>query len=145
MALILPSLGFISYSVIDTDFFTNQGKKKFKVEVELDPNASIYAAKNRVVSIRDQILLEDYVDSDMWWVGRRLPRLLYNVIGGSSGEGSDNLATGVFFTSSYSKMDSSLTDLAKRLENYHLDKLSLEVNEISFYAIVKDLLNQANT
>ena len=74
------------------------------------PNASIYATENRVVSIRDQILLEDYVESDMWWVGRRLPRLLYNVIGGSSGEGSDNLATGVFFTSSYSKMDSSLTD-----------------------------------
>ena len=61
------------------------------------------------------------MDSDMWWVGRRLPRLLYNVIGGSSGEGSDNLATGVFFTSSYSKMDSSLTDLAKRLEKDHAD------------------------
>ena len=121
LSLILPILGFISFSFLDTDFFPNQGKKMFKVEVELDPNASIYATENRVVSIRDQILLEDYVDSDMWWVGRRLPRLLYNVIGGSSGEGSDNLATGVFFTSSYSKMDSSLTDLAKRLEKDHAD------------------------
>ena len=74
-----------------------------------------------MISIRDQVLLEDYVTRDMWWVGRRLPRLLYNIIGGPSGEGSDNLATGVFFTSSYSQMDSSLANLAKRLEKDHAD------------------------
>ena len=93
----------------------------FRVDVELDANASIYATNERVSSIRDQVLLEDYVETDMWWVGRRLPRLLYNVIGGSSGEGSDNLATGVFFTSSFGEMDSSLADLAKRLEKDQAD------------------------
>ena len=121
LSLILPILGFVSFGFLDTDFFPNQGKTMFKVEVELDANASIYATNQRVTSIRDQVLLEDYVTRDMWWVGRRLPRLLYNIIGGPSGEGSDNLATGVFFTSSYSQMDSSLANLAKRLEKDHAD------------------------
>ena len=121
LSLILPILGFVSFGFLDTDFFPNQGKTMFKVEVELDANASIYATDKRVISIRDQVLLEDYVTRDMWWVGRRLPRLLYNIIGGPSGEGSDNLATGVFFTSSYSQMDSSLANLAKRLEKDHAD------------------------
>ena len=121
LSLILPILGFVSFGFLDTDFFPNQGKTMFKVEVELDANASIYATNQRVISIRDQVLLEDYVTRDMWWVGRRLPRLLYNIIGGPSGEGSDNLATGVFFTSSYSQMDSSLANLAKRLEKDHAD------------------------
>ena len=93
----------------------------FKVEVALDANASINATNQRFVSIRDQVLLEGYIESDMWWVGRRLPRLLYNVIGGPSGEGFDNLATGVFFTSSYAEMNARLEGLAKRLEKDHAD------------------------
>ena len=121
LALILPLIGFISFNFLDTDFFPNQGKPMFKVEVELDKNASIFATKERVKSIREQVLMEDYIESDMWWIGRRLPRLLYNVIGGSSGEGSDNLATGVYFTNSYSEMDRSLEDLAKNLEKDHAD------------------------
>ena len=56
LSLILPILGFISFSFLDTDFFPNQGKKMYKVEIELDTNASIYATENRVDSIRDQIL-----------------------------------------------------------------------------------------
>ena len=43
----------------------------FKVEVELDKNASIFATKERVKSIREQVLMEDYIESDMWWIGRR--------------------------------------------------------------------------
>ena len=121
LALILPLTGFISFNFLDTDFFPNQGKPMFKVEVELDKNASIFATKERVKSIREQVLMEDYIESDMWWIGRRLPRLLYNVIGGSSGEGSDNLATGVYFTNSYSEMDRGLEDLAKNLEKDHAD------------------------
>ena len=121
LALILPLTGFISFNFLDTDFFPNQGKPMFKVEVELDKNASIFATKERVKNIREQVLMEDYIESDMWWIGRRLPRLLYNVIGGSSGEGSDNLATGVYFTNSYSEMDRSLEDLAKNLEKDHAD------------------------
>ena len=121
LSLILPMLGFVSFGFLDTDFFPNQGKALFRVDVELDANASIYATNERIASIRDQVLLEEYIETDMWWVGRRLPRLLYNVIGGSSGEGSDNLATGVFFTSSFEEMDSNLADLAKRLEKDHAD------------------------
>ena len=121
LSLILPIMGFVSFGFLDTDFFPVQEKQMFKVEVELDANASINATNQRVQSVRDQVLLEDYIERDMWWVGRRLPRLLYNVIGGSSGEGSDNLATGVFFTTSYDEMDSSLASLAKRLEKDHAD------------------------
>ena len=84
ISLTLPILGFISFNFLDTDFFPNQGKNMFKVEVALDANASINATNQRFVSIRDQVLLEGYIESDMWWVGRRLPRLLYNVIGAVS-------------------------------------------------------------
>ena len=121
ISLILPILGFISIGFLDTDFFPNQGKNMFKVEVELDANASIFYTKDRVASIRDQVLQEGYIESDMWWIGRRLPRILYNVIGGSSGEGADNLATGVYFTSSYSEMVRNLEQLAKNLEQNHAD------------------------
>ena len=121
LSLALPLLGFISFNFLDADFFPNQGKTMFKVEVELDKNASIFATKERVKSIREEVLLEDYVETDMWWIGRKLPRLLYNVIGGSSGEGSDNMAVGVYFTNSYSEMDKSLETLAKNLEKNHAD------------------------
>tara|TARA_A100001011_G_scaffold294156_1_gene306183 strand:- start:6117 stop:9176 length:3060 start_codon:yes stop_codon:yes gene_type:complete len=121
LSLALPLLGFISFNFLDADFFPNQGKTMFKVEVELDKNASIFATKERVKSIREEVLLEDYVETDMWWIGRKLPRLLYNVIGGSSGEGSDNMAVGVYFTDSYSEMDKRLETLAKNLEKNHAD------------------------
>ena len=121
LSLALPLLGFISFNFLDADFFPNQGKTMFKVEVELDKNASIFATKERVKSIREEVLLEDYIETDMWWIGRKLPRLLYNVIGGSSGEGSDNMAVGVYFTDSYSEMDKRLETLAKNLEKNHAD------------------------
>ena len=121
LSLALPLLGFISFNFLDADFFPNQGKTMFKVEVELDKNASIFATKERVKSIREEVLLEDYIESDMWWIGRKLPRLLYNVIGGSSGEGSDNIAVGVYFTDSYSEMAKRLETLAKNLEKNHAD------------------------
>lgn len=121
LALVLPILGFISFGFLDTDFFPPAGKSMFKVEVELSNNASIYATNQRIESIREQVLLEDYIESDMWWVGRNLPRILFNVIGGSSGEGSDNRATGVFFANSYDDMNSNLDALAKRLEKDHAD------------------------
>jgi|TARA_B100001094_G_scaffold66517_1_gene62700 multidrug efflux pump subunit AcrB len=121
ISLILPITGFLSFGFLDTDFFPNQGKNMFKVEVELDSNSSIFSTQERIASIREQVLLEDYIESDMWWIGRRLPRILYNVIGGASGEGSDNLATGVYFTNSYSEMDKNLESLAKKLETDHAD------------------------
>ena len=36
LSLILPIQGFVSFGFLDTDFFPNQGKTMFKVEVELD-------------------------------------------------------------------------------------------------------------
>ena len=130
ISLLLPIIGFISFGFLDTDFFPNQGKNMFKVEVELDANSSIFYTKDRVSSIREQVLQEDYIESDMWWIGRRLPRILYNVIGGSSGEGADNLATGVYFTSSYSEMDRNLEKLARNLERDHAD-IRIRVNKFT--------------
>ena len=44
-----------------------------------------------------------------------LPRILYNVIGGDSGLGSNNIAQGVYFASSYREMMAALPALAKRV------------------------------
>ena len=59
LSLTLPILGFVSAGFLDTDFFPNQGKNMFRVDVELDANASIYATNERVSSIRDQVMLEE--------------------------------------------------------------------------------------
>ena len=45
----------------------------------------------------------------------RLPRILYNVVGGDSALGANNLAQGVYISTSYKEMVENLPKLAKRL------------------------------
>jgi Cu/Ag efflux pump CusA len=55
------------------------------------------------------------VQDDFWFIGRRLPRILYNVVGGDSALGANNLAQGVYISTSYKEMVENLPKLAKRL------------------------------
>ena len=55
------------------------------------------------------------MQDDVWFIGRRLPRILFNVIGGDTALGANNLAQGVYISNSYKEMKKALPELAKRL------------------------------
>ena len=54
----------------------------FRVSVELPPNSSIEATESEILNLRESIYREAKfkIDTDVWFIGRKLPRILYNVI-----------------------------------------------------------------
>ena len=115
IAMILPTLGFVSFPFLKADFFPELDRNMFKVSVELPQNSNVYSTEKSVLKLRESILQSGIVEDDFWFIGRRLPRILYNVIGGDSALGSNNLAQGVYIASSYREMTKKLPLLAKRL------------------------------
>jgi multidrug efflux pump subunit AcrB len=113
--MILPTLGFVSFPFLKADFFPELDRNMFKVSVELPQNSNVYSTEKSVLKLRESILQSGIVEDDFWFIGRRLPRILYNVIGGDSALGSNNLAQGVYIASSYREMTKKLPLLAKRL------------------------------
>ena len=115
IALILPALGFISFPFLKADFFPELDRNMFKVLVELPPNSNVESSEKAVLKLRDTIAQSGIVQDDVWFIGRRLPRILYNVIGGDTALGANNLAQGVYISNSYKEMKKALPELAKRL------------------------------
>jgi len=115
IAMILPAIGFISFPFLKADFFPEFDRNMFKVLVELPKNSNVKSTEKVVLELRDSIAKSGIVKDDFWFVGRRLPRILYNVIGGDTALGSNNLAQGVYISTSYKEMMEVLPKLAKRL------------------------------
>lgn len=115
IAMILPAIGFISFPFLKADFFPEFDRNMFKVLVELPKNSNVKSTEKVVLELRDSIAKSGIVKDDFWFVGRRLPRILYNVIGGDTALGSNNLAEGVYISTSYKEMMEVLPKLAKRL------------------------------
>ena len=115
IAMILPALGFISFPFLKADFFPELDRNMFKVLVELPPSSNVESSEKAVLKLRDSIAQSGIVQDDIWFIGRRLPRILYNVIGGDSALGANNLAQGVYISNSYKEMKKALPELAKRL------------------------------
>tara|TARA_B100001063_G_scaffold244184_1_gene276383 strand:- start:98 stop:1468 length:1371 start_codon:yes stop_codon:yes gene_type:complete len=87
----------------------------FKVLVELPNNSNAESTEKAVLELRKSIAKSGIVKDDFWFIGRRLPRILYNTIGGDTAIGSNNLAQGVYISTSYKEMIEVLPKLAKRL------------------------------
>ena len=87
----------------------------FKVLVELPNNSNVESTEKAVLELRESIAKSGIVQDDFWFIGRRLPRILYNTIGGDTDIGSNNLAQGVYISTSYKEMIEALPKLAKRL------------------------------
>ena len=121
IAMILPMIGFLSFPFLKADFFPALDRNMFKVSIELPQNSNVESTEKEVLKIRESILKSGIVEDDFWFIGRRLPRILYNVIGGDSALGSNNLAQGVYIASSYSEMIKKLPSLAKRLTSENPD------------------------
>ena len=121
IAMILPMIGFLSFPFLKADFFPALDRNMFKVSIELPQNSNVESTEKEVLKIRESILKSGIVEDDFWFIGRRLPRILYNVIGGDSALGSNNLGQGVYIASSYSEMIKKLPTLAKRLTSENPD------------------------
>ena len=131
IALFLPFLGFFLFSSIPQDFFPAQDRNMFRVSVELPINSTAEETERSVYEIRKQILKTGVVESDVWFIGRRLPRILYNVVAGDSAVGSNHIAEGVYFASSYKDMMNILPSLAKNISQSNAD---IEVRVDKFYS-----------
>ena len=71
----------------------------FQVKIEAPRNTSAQTTLITAENLREQLAKYNFIKEDIWFVGRRLPRILGNVVGGDSEAlGSNNIAQGVYFT-----------------------------------------------
>ena len=100
----IANIGLLSFPFLKADFFPELDRNMFRVMIELPANSNVQKTEEEVLELRKSIAKSGIVESDFWFIGRRLPRVLYNVIGGDSGLGANNIAEGVynFFLSRHS-------------------------------------------
>ena len=123
IAFILPTLGFLSFPFLKQDFFPELDRPMFKVLVELPENTSTEGSEKRIKQLSTDInqILGLEVKDEIWFVGRKMPRVLYNVIGGDSPLGSNNRAEGFFMVNSYTAMMDRIPSLGRELANLNPD------------------------
>ncbi len=111
----LPILGFLSFTFIDKDFFPSSDRDMFRVHIELPQNSSTLKTAERAKLVREQILESNLIDieKDYWFVGRWMPRVLMNIVGGKEKTGSNNWAQAVFFADDYYEMIDKLPELSR--------------------------------
>ena len=117
ISLALPVLGFLLFNSLPKDFFPAQDRDMFRVNIELPSNASSLTTMERVKEIREDILKSDLIsiEKDYSFIGRNMPRVLMNIVGGEEKQGRNNVAQSVFFASDYYEMIENLPELSRRL------------------------------
>ena len=117
ISLSLPVLGFLLFNSLPKDFFPAQDRDMFRVNIELPSNASSLTTMERVKEIREDILKSDLIsiEKDYSFIGRNMPRVLMNIVGGEEKQGRNNVAQSVFFASDYYDMIENLSELSRRL------------------------------
>lgn len=70
----------------------------FRVHIDLPENSSSIKTAEKAKIIRQQIIESDLIEieKDYWFVGRWMPRVLMNIVGGMEKTGSNNSAQAVF-------------------------------------------------
>ena len=117
IAISFPILGFMLFNTLPKDFFPAQDRDMFRVNIELPSNASSSKTLERVKLLRQQILDSELVEieKDYWFIGRRSPRVLFNVVGGTDNKGNNNVAESVFYAKDFKQMTKNLPALSKYL------------------------------
>jgi len=123
IAFVLPGLGFLAFPFLKQDFFPELDRPMFKVLVELPENTSAEGSEQRLRELSKDIneTLGLEVHDEVWFVGRKMPRVLYNVIGGDSPLGSNNRAEGFFMVNSYTAMMERIPSLGRELAKNNPD------------------------
>ena len=119
----LPLLGFLLFNTIDKDFFPSSDRDMFRVHIDLPENSSSIKTAEKAKIIRQQIIESDLIeiDKDYWFVGRWMPRVLMNIVGGMEKTGSNNSAQAVFFANDYYEMIDKLPDLSRLIVSKNPD------------------------
>ena len=127
ISLALPVLGFLLFNSLPKDFFPAQDRDMFRVNIELPSNASSLTTMERVKEIREDILKSGLIsiEKDYSFIGRMMPRVLMNVVGGEEKQGSNNIAQSVFFATDYYEMIENLPELSRRLVKNNPDIIVL--------------------
>ena len=117
ISISLPLLGFILFGTIPKDFFPANDRDMFRVHIELPTNSSSIKTMERSKLIRQQVIDSNLIEieKDYWFVGRWMPRVLMNIVGGEEKEGNNNHAQSVFYAKDYYEMINNLPDLSKLL------------------------------
>ena len=117
ISISLPLLGFLLFSSIPKDFFPANDRDMFRIHVELPTNSSSMKTLEKVQEIRNQVIDSNLIelDKDYWFIGRWMPRVLMNIVGGEEKNGSNNHAQAVFFAKDYYEMIENLPKLSKLL------------------------------
>jgi multidrug efflux pump subunit AcrB len=95
----------------------------FKINIELPSNSSTLKTLERAKEIRKQVIDSNLIEikKDYWFVGRMMPRVLMNVVGGKDKQGQNNVAQSVFFVDDYYEMVNNLPRLSKLLYEKNSD------------------------
>ena len=119
----LPLLGFLLFNTIDKDFFPSSDREMFRVHIDLPENSSSIKTAEKAKIIRQQIIESDLIEieKDYWFVGRWMPRVLMNIVGGMEKTGSNNSAQAVFFARDYYEMIDKLPELSRLIVSKNPD------------------------
>ena len=125
ISISLPILGFLLFTTLPKDFFPAQDRDMFRINIELPSNASAEQTLERAKIIRNQVIESGLieVEKDYWYVGRRMPRVLMNVVGGKEKQGSNNVAQSVFYAEDYYEMIDRLPELSRLIVEKNPDIL----------------------
>ena len=117
ISISLPLLGFLIFTSIPKDFFPANDRDMFRIHIELPTNSSSTKTLERVQEIRQQVIDSNLIelDRDYWFIGRWMPRVLMNIVGGEEKNGGNNHAQAVFFAKDYYEMIENLPKLSKIL------------------------------
>ena len=123
VSISLPFLGFLLFNTIDKDFFPSSDRDMFRVHIDLPENSSSIKTAEKAKLIREQILQSDLIEieKDYWFVGRWMPRVLMNIVGGMEKTGSNNSAQAVFFARDYYEMIDKLPELSRLIVSKNPD------------------------
>jgi multidrug efflux pump subunit AcrB len=117
ISISLPMLGFLLFGSIPKDFFPANDRDMFRIHIELPTNSSSTKTLERVQELRQQIIDSNLIelDRDYWFIGRWMPRVLMNIVGGGEKNGANNHAQAVLFAKDYYEMIDNLPELSKML------------------------------
>ena len=117
ISISLPLLGFLIFGSIPKDFFPANDRDMFRIHIELPTNSSSTKTLEKVQEIRNQVIESNLIelDKDYWFIGRWMPRVLMNIVGGEEKNGGNNHAQAVFFAKDYYEMIENLPKLSKML------------------------------
>ena len=125
ISITFPVLGFILFSTLPKDFFPTQDRDMFRVNIELPSNASSSQTLEKSKLIRQQLIDSNLIEieKDYWFIGRRMPRVLMNVVGGEEKQGSNNVAHSVFYAKDFNQMVKNLPELSRKLVSKNPDTI----------------------